>query len=294
MGAAASVRMIYFQAQAWLKTYFGSEAYAEDFNAIDKDHDGGITYGELQKWILAKAASNPEGGWALFKDHPQVMQIAHKSAGMGIDSRSSSHAGKVVDVAEFRLLLMHLFAVSILLAHFEHADDMGSKQLGFDEFTMAVKTFCETHAHEQLTVDQLQEDFELLDTNKSNTIGFVEVCSFCCKFIDPGFLNEDSGAAAAKLDQKTSKLLGIDDKGSVMVNDREEVSTDLPSHGKKSDAFRGLKDMLESEMEDADRILEGRLISDDGTTTTLGGDGSTGEAHALSDTRTIETVTEEH
>jgi len=290
MGAAASVRMIYSQAQSWLKTYFGSEAYAEDFNAIDKDHDGGITFGELQKWILAKAAANPEGGWALFKDHPQVMQIAHKSAGMGIDSRSSSHAGKVVDVAEFRLLLMHLFAVSILLAHFEHADDMGSKQLGFEEFTMAVKTFCETHAHEQLTVDQLQEDFDLLDTNKSNTIGFVEVCSFCCKFIDPSFLNEDP-SAAPKLDQKTSKILGID-KGSVMVNDRADFTTDDPSPEKSSDAFRGLKDMLEHEMEDADRILEGREFGDEGSTT-LGGDGSnTGEAQALSDTLpTIETVT---
>jgi len=263
MGAAASVRMIYSQALAWLKTYIDSDTYMSDFNAIDRDHDGGITYGELQKWILQKSKDNPEGSWHLFKDHPQVMQIAHKSAGMGIDTKSSSHAGKVVDVAEFRLLLMHLFSVSILLAHFEHADDMGSKQLGFDEFKKAVFTFCETHAHEHLTDEQIRDDFDLLDTNKSDTIGFVEVCSYCCKFIDPNFMRQPgSEDPASALGVKSSKILGVDANSQLVIQDLGDLGGGPKAYyesatvsQKNQEAFRGLAQMLEDEMEDADRLI---------------------------------------
>ena len=312
MGAAASVRMIYSQALGWLKTYIDSDTYMSDFNAIDRDHDGGITYGELQRWILQKVKDDPEGSWHIFKDHPQTMQIAHKSAGMGIDSKSSSHAGKVVDVAEFRLLLMHLFAVSILLAHFEHADDMGSKQLQFDEFKKAVFTFCETHAHEHLTDEQIRDDFELLDTNKSDTIGFVEVCSYCCKFIDPSFMSDDTEAAV--MGEKSSKLLGVDHGSALVINDRGDLGDAGPKtyyqsttvSEKNQEAFKGLAQMIESEMEDADRIAsaldqeqELRQEGREGTTSTttdrefMGGEDISNtdlQAGEVEPTATIDTI----
>lgn len=264
MGAAASVRMVYSQALGWLKVYIDSETYMADFNLIDKDHDGGISFGELQKWVLAKVKSDPEGGWHIFKDHPQVMQIAHKAAGMGLDSKSSSHAGKVVDVSEFRLLLMHLFAVSILMAHFDHADDMGTKQLGFDEFKKAIFTFCETHAHEQLTDEQIQEDFELLDINKSDSISFLELCMYCCKFIDPSFRREQDEENDSPITQKTAKLLGIDESNGLLVNDlgnlgkgaHKSYYSGNSESVKTTEAFKGLAHMIESEMEAADVVQE--------------------------------------
>ena len=260
MGAAASVRMVYKDALNWLRIYMDSVTYLEDFNAIDMDHDGGITFGEMQKWVMDKAKMQG-GSWLCFKDHPQIMQIAHKAAGMGIDSKSSAHAGKVVDVAEFRLLLMHLFAISILLAHFEHADDLGSKQLGFDEFKTAVFTFCHTHAHETISDDQIIEDFELLDTNKSDTIGFLEVCAYCCKFIDPSFLGGVDGDAT-EVTGKGSKLLGIDGPTIMSVNASSDLGTKGPkmyysstSTEKTESAFGAIASTMEYELEAADRAM---------------------------------------
>lgn len=278
MGAAASVRMVYKDALQWLRIYMDSSTYMDDFNAIDKDRDGGITFGELQKWVMEKAKTQG-GSWLCFKDHPQIMQLAHKSAGMGMDSKSSAHAGKVVDVAEFRLLLLHLFAISILLAHFEHADDLGGKQLGFDEFKTAVFTFCHTHAHEQLTDEQIQEDFDLLDTNKSDTIGFLEVCAYCCKFIDPAFLGGDD-SSLTEVTTKGSKLLGIDGPSSLSVNASSDIGIAGPkayyqgsSTDEKTDsAFGAIASTMERELEKADlamAALESGAVSPQG-----GGSGS--------------------
>ena len=258
MGAAASVRMMYKDALDWLYVYMDSATYLEDFNAIDKDHDGGITFGELQKWVVDKAKTQG-GGWLCFKDHPQIVQIAHKAAGMGIDSKSSAHAGKVVDVAEFRLLLMHLFAISILLAHFEHADDLGSKQLGFDEFKTAVFTFCHTHAHETVSDEQVQEDFEMLDTNKSDTISFMEVCTYCCKFINPSFVSGEN-AKDIKVPFKSTKLLGIDDLSSNdagLQNQWPATNGGALGTGIKSSAgaFGVIAASMEQELEAADRAM---------------------------------------
>lgn len=273
MGAAASVRMVYSQALMWLKTYIDSDTYIADFAAIDKDHDGGVTFGELQKWIMDKSKKDPDGSWHVFKDHPQIMQIAHKAAGMGIDSTSSSHAGKVVDIGEFRLLLMHLFAVSILMAHFEHADDLGNKQLDFDEFKKAVFTFCETHAHEHIPEDKIREDFDMLDTNKSDTLGFVEVCTYCCKFIDPSFLAEGEVSdrkGGVTVSHKTSRLLGVDQSDSngsphqINLNDMGELGSSGPKYfyqsssvsQKTSEAFKSIASVMEDQLVAVDKLME--------------------------------------
>jgi hypothetical protein len=147
---------------------------------MDKDSDGGISYAELQKWITLKATTD-KGTWEVFKSNTQILSMAHKMASVSIDAKSSPIAGKVVDVSEFRSLLIHLFSMSILWMHFEHADswvdggDSGNKQLNKEEFKLACKTLCSTHAHEELSDDQIDTDFNLLDTNQSGSIGFIEV-----------------------------------------------------------------------------------------------------------------------
>ena len=83
-----------------------------------------------------------------------------------------------------------MFAIAILWSHFDNADqwkdgeDPGSKELSFDAFRLAVRTLTLANAKEELTDEGLQADFDIIDTNSSGTIGFHEVCNFCCKFID--------------------------------------------------------------------------------------------------------------
>jgi hypothetical protein len=52
---------------------------------------------------------------------------------------------------------------------------VGARDLNFDAFRLAVRTLTSTHAHEDLTDEELLEDFYEIDTNKSGTIGFHEV-----------------------------------------------------------------------------------------------------------------------
>ncbi len=49
------------------------------------------------------------------------------------------------------------------------------KQLNMAEFRLACKTLCRAHAHEDLSDEQIAEDFGMLDANNSGSIGFMEV-----------------------------------------------------------------------------------------------------------------------
>lgn len=120
--------------------------------------------------------------WGIFLTSGPVLAIAHKNACKHGDSSSSVSSSKVVDVTEFRTLLVHLFAVSILWSHFENADqwedsggDIGNRQLNFDAFKLACRTLASTNAKEELRDEQILSDFRMLDENQSQTIGFVEV-----------------------------------------------------------------------------------------------------------------------
>jgi hypothetical protein len=122
--------------------------------------------------------------WGIFLTSGPVLAIAHKNACKHGDSSSSVCSSKVVDVTEFRTLLVHLFAVSILWSHFENADqwedsgkDIGNRQLNFDAFKLACRTLASTNAKEELPDEQILSDFKMLDENQSQTIGFVEVSS---------------------------------------------------------------------------------------------------------------------
>jgi Ca2+-binding EF-hand superfamily protein len=152
-----------------------TETYIDDFNSIDKDSDGSLSYNELIQWIKNKAKTDP--GYKIFVSNPQVVAVAHKNAarqgGGGFD--------KIISITEFRILLVQLFATSVLWSHFynadawEEAEDVGNKQLNFEEFKLACSTLCSTHAREQISEEQIRQDFVTLDTNNSDSIGFVEV-----------------------------------------------------------------------------------------------------------------------
>lgn len=181
MGAAASIQKVYTDAIDWFKRYFDEGVYYHDFETIDKDADGCITYRELQHWIKNKATNAGENsGWALLLTHPDILKIAHQQAGR-YDSNILSSSNRVVNAMQFRFLLIHLFAISTIWVHFKNADDwldggdFGNLKLNMAEFKLACKTLCAAHANEELEEAKIEEAFHLLDKNHDNQLAFMEV-----------------------------------------------------------------------------------------------------------------------
>ena len=56
-----------------------------DFQAIDKDEDGGISFVEIKKWIESKAEVIG-GNWKLISSNQTVLQIAHKYGAISLDN----------------------------------------------------------------------------------------------------------------------------------------------------------------------------------------------------------------
>jgi hypothetical protein len=94
MGAGASVKLLYKDAITWFRTYIDKDAYQEDFNSMDKDHDGGVSFMELKLWIEKKikaAEVDSNSGWALFKPNMNLLKIAHKNASISGDGIFINH-----------------------------------------------------------------------------------------------------------------------------------------------------------------------------------------------------------
>eukprot|EP01038_Epipyxis_sp_PR26KG_P015051 gene15051-20251_t len=221
MGAAGSVKLVYAEAIEWFQLYFDSALYIEDFRAIDKNHDGEITYQELESWIKRKATKE-NGAWSKLYSNQTVIQIAHNEAcNSSKDQFVRKSNGGVFLLEEFRYFLIHLFAISILWAHFTGGNNgndttlMDRKTLNFEEFQLACTTFCSTHLAEDLvnlTAAQLKTDFYTIDTDHNNLITFLEVSNYCCRFIYSGEnLVEGQRMSAESLEIATEKLKAAND-----------------------------------------------------------------------------------
>lgn len=124
----------------------------------------------------------------------------------------------VVDVDEFKHFLIHLFALSIMWVHFKSADewidgqDVGNETLTLDEFRLACRTFNTAQANTELSNERIEADFKLLDTNSNDSVDFLEVCAYCCKFIDPSFAEEalKSASPSSKSNRHKSVDYGLD------------------------------------------------------------------------------------
>lgn len=255
MGAGASLSLTYQRASVWFRSYMDRQTYLDDFEAIDKDHDGGISFVELSKWIEAKAAVDDV--WNLFNSSKHIIQLAHKNASVSVDSMSSSHAGKVVDVSEFKSLLLHLFSISILWKHFVNADNEkigedihnGKHQLNLQQFTLAYRTLCKINANEEISDETIKEDFEMLDTNCNGTVGFNEVCNYCCRYITEIGGND---VIDEKKKGKVAQMLGTDsniEEDNLMTDlskTNKLYSQDHTSTEKTSILVNELKDYLDA------------------------------------------------
>lgn len=171
--------MTYVDAVKWFKTFVDQEVYMEDFKIIDKDFDNTLSFVEVRTWVQERAKSDTT--WKkLFLDSGPVLNIAHKMACQHGDGGAG--ASHVVDIGEFRTLLIYMFAVSNFWCHFNNADqweesggEVGAGDLNFDAFKLAVRTFNSCHDKEELTDDDIGGYFAVMDTNQSGGIGFSEV-----------------------------------------------------------------------------------------------------------------------
>lgn len=141
-----------------------------------------ITYKELHSWIKRKADAE-KGMWALLINREEILQLAHHHASKQAEAISDVNMipQKIVDAHDFKRLLIHLFAISTMWVHFKNADDwvqssdFGNLQLSLDEFKLACSTLNASYRNEQISDQQLSQDFDALDTNKDGFLEFMEV-----------------------------------------------------------------------------------------------------------------------
>ena len=156
-----------------------------------------ISYEEMLRWIQKKSVEAKEakaksgttgGGWDIILCNEEILKIAHNRSAktlVTVGDKGFAKPTKIVDVNEFRNLLVHLFVISTLWIHFKNADDwieggdVGNLSLSIEEFELALKTFTTKYSRESFTTHEINEAFLLLDTNKNDSIQFLEVSAVC-------------------------------------------------------------------------------------------------------------------
>lgn len=182
--------------------------------------------------------------------HPEIVAIAHcQSCGGHKDGENKifSKPEKIVNIHFFRVLLIHLFVVSIFWVHFKKADEWNNAdpadscrtKLTFEEFTLAVRSFCSAYGQEQITDEQLRQDFDSLGVDANGCVSLVNVCTVCGRLILPGLL---SRGVSTTLRVDTSDVTRLSSSSS---EDEVEVSSYVTSPvsrpGRKGGSFLSLR-----------------------------------------------------
>ena len=132
-------------------------------------------------------APNHSNGWELFLDNPHILDMAHQAAccneSHGPISESCEKT-KTVKLVQFRPLLMHIYVISLLWAHFRNANKWGRSRndhvngmLTFEEFKIACATISACHGIPLESDEKLAADFRLIDFDGNNSASFAEVMS---------------------------------------------------------------------------------------------------------------------
>ncbi len=184
MGAAPSIQDIYRDATKWFNSYIDKATYVGLFEILDKDMDGGISFQELQVWIKKEALENPDSMFTSFQAHGLISMLAHKAAAKRTDVSSSVSSRNIVDICEFRYLLIHLYALSMIYRHFNcsevwnghvHANIDHLKKLDDAGFAVAVQSLYYVRCGEILSDAVVTSDFLFLDSDYDGIVGFVQV-----------------------------------------------------------------------------------------------------------------------
>ena len=216
MGVTPSILVVYADALKWFKTFVDEEMYREDFKQIDKDFDNTLSFVEVRTWTQERSKTDVSWKKLFLEGGCPVLNIAHKMACQHGDTGSSVSRSHSVDIGEFRTLLLHMFAVSNFWCHFNNADnwdesggDVGSGDLNFKSFRLAVRTFNAAHANEEVSDEQISDMFNFIDSNQSGGIGFFEICNFCCKFIDAAHEITRKGSSMGRSTKETKSMKGM-------------------------------------------------------------------------------------
>lgn len=183
MGVAPSLYQVYDEAIKWFQMYIDKDTYVADYQMLDRDADGGVTFADVQDWVSREASQHPDSCWTILNRSGTVLMMAHKAAAMHMDSSSSVSAKKVVDITEFRALLIHLYADSMLWRHFaaaahvegRHDSELYRAKLDVDGFVKACRSLSAAHAREKLDRESLYSDFQRINSNMDGLVGFVQV-----------------------------------------------------------------------------------------------------------------------
>ncbi len=145
---------------------------------------------EFETWIHDKVTSSDSNNkWAFIASTPDVVKYAYHFAARRHPNVTLFPNQRIVTLSDFRDLLIHLFAVSILWVHFKNADDWeegrdkGNLELNFEEFKLACHTITAAYGKESLNDEQLQQDFVAIDKDGSKSLDFFEVCEHCCRLL---------------------------------------------------------------------------------------------------------------
>lgn len=177
MGASPSIFSLFDDASGWLLAYIDEESFVDDFNAIDTDCDGQINLDNIIEFICKKAMSNHQ--WNVFLTNPKVIDLAYQAACPGSGQKQG-----IVRIEQFRHLFLHLYANSILWAHFNNGlcvmnGKKSEGRLDFHAFKLACSTLAHSHGVVAPTEEQLVHDFHMIDVRKMNSVSFTEVCNYC-------------------------------------------------------------------------------------------------------------------
>lgn len=132
----------------------------------------------MESWIKRQGDKIGEP-WKSMIANPEVIEIAHaQSCAAQSKAKPSEH---VVTFEDFRPFLLHLYAFSVLWAHFENADnwvmgsDVGNKVLNYTEFALACRTLQGHDTDDAISELQIKADFRLMDVNGDGKLSFLEV-----------------------------------------------------------------------------------------------------------------------
>lgn len=230
MGAQQACEAVYRDAMKWFKQYIDKDTYVSNFQALDRDKDGGVDMQELQVWVSQNAAEHPEAPWSMLEGTGVVLMMCFKVAACHMDNEERlMKQRKIVDISDLRALLLHMYAFSVFYRHFSASDNkpsrmMQKKKMNELEFVVACESLCYAHGCSPIPVDTLKSDFLELDSNYSGSLGYIQICQAACKFVNtPPDLPEDApqqvlpelsvsmslAKATKKNISKASKILGI-------------------------------------------------------------------------------------
>jgi hypothetical protein len=137
------------------------------------------------RWIKMKKAQ--EGGtWNAMVENKDIFRIAHMQTVLSHqpDTQPEVKSQRKFDIAGFRTFLLHVYAISVLFLHFKSADSVGDEagnfKLNHAEFRQAVQTLCATRGDEvsfgdNISDEDLDRDFAILDINNDGQVAFIEV-----------------------------------------------------------------------------------------------------------------------